>query len=86
MVAAEIGRDAEQSTLLAQGAGGFRAKVFEGVQVLHDVNHWVAVGCMGGLMLWASGRASFDLGFFPLINEFAFKPYSVEYIVYVLLG
>ena len=48
LIAAEIGGDAEQSTLLAQGAGRFRAKAFEGLQILHDVNHWVVAGCVGG--------------------------------------
>ena len=40
-------------TLLSQGAGGFRPKRYEGVQILHDANHWVATACIGGDVLVA---------------------------------
>jgi hypothetical protein len=48
LVALEVGGDMSQTTLLSQGQHGFRAKLFEGVQILHDVNHWVATACIGG--------------------------------------
>jgi hypothetical protein len=42
-----------QTTLLAEGAGGFEPATGETVMVIHDRNHWVAVACINDEVLVA---------------------------------
>jgi hypothetical protein len=53
LVARHIGLDSNQSTLLVQGAGGFRPISGDVIQALHDTNHWVACASLGGRLYFA---------------------------------
>ena len=49
---AVINNDA-QTTLLSQTQTGFKAIANDGINILHDKNHWVATACLGGRILFA---------------------------------
>lgn len=53
MVSVYIRGEDAQTSLLAQGGGGFRPSTTENMQILYDHNHWVAVAKVGEHVLVA---------------------------------
>lgn len=53
LVGRHLGGNLNQSTLLAQGAGGFVPVQHESIQILYDRDHWIASAYIGGHVLYA---------------------------------
>lgn len=53
LIAQHLGNERSQTTLLSQMKTGFSPIVGEGIQLLHDNNHWVATACISNEVLYA---------------------------------
>lgn len=51
LVSDQLGGSINQSTVMAQSVTGFDQRQEEGIQILFDNNHWIAVACMAGQIL-----------------------------------
>ena len=52
-VARHIGNESQQTTLLVQGAGGFKPVSGDVIQILHDRDHWLACASIRGILYMA---------------------------------
>jgi len=60
LVGKHLGQTSTQSSILVQGPTGFSSNNAESIQIVHDINHWVATACIGEKVLVADslGKAT----------------------------